>query len=392
MHRAQRRTGVSPVYQSINDYLVTTKLIGRVKKERKIKLMGKSYKEAGVDIDLANQIVKEIKPLIGKTSIPGVLSGIGGFGGLFSLAEQKYKEPVLVSSTDGVGTKLKIAFTLNKHNTVGIDLVAMSVNDIITCGAKPLFFLDYISISKLSKKVVVELIKGITKGCKMVGCALLGGETAEMPGFYPEGEYDLAGFAVGVVEKSKIIDGRKIKEGDSVIGIASNGLHSNGFSLVRKVLMEDKKYELAEKLTVLKRTLGEELLQPTRIYVKPVLYLLEKYKVLGIAHITGGGLLENIPRILPEGVSVQINQNSWPKPPIFPLIQKEGEISDEEMYRTFNMGIGMALIIRPDKTEKIIDELKRMNFPSYLIGRVVKRETKVPGTFVSLFEGERVND
>ena len=339
--------------------------------------MGKSYKEAGVDIDLANQIVKEIKPLIGKTSIPGVLSGIGGFGGLFSLAEQKYKEPVLVSSTDGVGTKLKIAFTLNKHNTVGIDLVAMSVNDIITCGAKPLFFLDYISIGKLSKKVVVELIKGITEGCKMASCALLGGETAEMPGFYPEGEYDLAGFAVGVVERSKIIDGRKIKEGDSVIGIASNGLHSNGFSLVRKVLLEDKKYELAEKLTVLKRTLGEELLQPTRIYVKPVLYLLEKYKVLGIAHITGGGLLENIPRILPEGVSVQINQNSWPKPPIFPLIQKEGEISDEEMYRTFNMGIGMVLVVRQKKALEILEALRLIDYNSYIIGKVVKGNKQI---------------
>ena len=377
MHRAQRRTGVSPVYQSINDYLVTTKLIGRVKKERKIKLMGKSYKEAGVDIDLANQIVKEIKPLISKTSIPGALSGIGGFSGLFSLAEQNYKEPVLVSGTDGVGTKLKIAFALNKHDTVGIDLVAMSVNDIITCGAKPLFFLDYISIGKLSKKLVIKLIKGITEGCKMADCALLGGETAEMPGFYPEGEYDLAGFVVGVVEKSKIIDGREIREGDSIIGIASNGVHSNGFSLVRKVLLEDKKYKLEEKLIVLKRTLGEELLQPTRIYVKPILYLLEKYKVLGIAHITGGGIIENIPRVLPEGVSIRIDQKSWPKPPIFSLIQKEGKILDEEMYRTFNMGIGMVLIVRPDKAEQIINELNQMDFPSYIIGKVVKGNKQI---------------
>ena len=354
--------------------------------------MGKSYKDAGVDIDLADHIVKKIKPLISKTFIPGVLSDIGGFGGLFSLAEQNYKEPVLVSGTDGVGTKLKIAFALDKHDSVGIDLVAMCVNDIVTCGAKPLFFLDYISIGKLSEKVAVELIKGIAEGCKMANCALLGGETAEMPNFYPQGEYDLAGFAVGIVEKSKIIDGREIREGDSVIGITSNGLHSNGFSLVRKVLQEDKKYKLEEKLTVLKRTLGEELLLPTKIYVKPVLYLLEKYKVLGIAHITGGGLLENIPRILPEGVSVEIDRNSWTKPPIFSLIQKEGKISDEEMYRTFNMGVGMVLIIRSDKTEKIIDELKQLNFSSYLIGRVVKRETKVPGTFVSLFKGENVND
>ena len=354
--------------------------------------MGKTYKDAGVDINLANHIVKKIKPLISKTFIPGVLGDIGGFGGLFSLAEQNYKEPVLVSGTDGVGTKLKIAFALDKHDSVGIDLVAMCVNDIVTCGAKPLFFLDYISIGKLSEKVAVELVKGITEGCKTAKCALLGGETAEMPGFYPEGEYDLAGFAVGIVEKSKIIDGREIREGDSVIGLSSNGLHSNGFSLARKVLLEEKKYEMDEKIVTINKSLGEELLKPTRIYVQPVLYLLEKYKILGIAHITGGGLLENIPRILPEGVTVEIDRNSWTKPPIFSLIQKEGKISDEEMYRIFNMGIGMVLIVRPDKTKKIIDELKQLNFSSYLIGRVVKRETKVPGTFVSLFKGENVND
>lgn len=336
--------------------------------------MGKFYKDAGVDIDLADHIVKKIKPLISKTFIPGVLGDIGGFGGLFSLAEQNYKEPVLVSGTDGVGTKLKIAFALDKHDSVGIDLVAMCVNDIVTCGAKPLFFLDYISIGKLSEKVAVELIKGIAEGCKMANCALLGGETAEMPGFYPEGEYDLAGFVVGIVEKSKIIDGREIREGDSVIGLSSNGLHSNGFSLVRKVFLEDKKYELEEKLTVLKRTLGEELLQPTWIYVKPVLHLLEKYKVSGIAHITGGGLLENIPRILPEGVSVQINQKSWIKPPIFSLIQKEGKISDEEMYRTFNMGIGMVIIVPDGESEKILKELKLMNYDSSIVGKVIKGE------------------
>jgi phosphoribosylformylglycinamidine cyclo-ligase len=228
--------------------------------------------------------------------------------------------------------------------------------------------LDYISIGKLSEEVVVNLIKGITEGCKMANCALLGGETAEMPGFYPEGEYDLAGFAVGIVEKSKIIDGEEIKEGDSVIGIASNGLHSNGFSLVRKVLLA---------VPSLKKTLGEELLAPTRIYVKPVLYLLEKYKILGIAHITGGGIVENIPRILPEGVSVQINQKSWTKPPIFSLIQKEGKISDEEMYRTFNMGIGMALVVRTDKTEQIINELKMIRYDSYIIGKVIKGNKQI---------------
>jgi len=336
--------------------------------------MGKSYKDAGVDISLANQIVKEIKPLISKTSIPGVLGGIGEFGGLFSLAEQKYKEPVLVSGTDGVGTKLKLAFTLNKHDTIGIDLVAMSVNDIITCGAKPLFFLDYISIGKLSEKVVVEIVKGVTEGCKMAGCALLGGETAEMPGFYSEGEYDLAGFAVGVVEKSQIIDGKKIKEGDAVIGIASNGLHSNGFSLVRKVLFESKKYKISDKIPSFEKSLGEELLKPTRIYVSPILHLLEKYKILGIAHITGGGIVENIPRILPEEVSIRIDQESWSTPSIFTFIQEEGEISDGEMYRTFNMGIGMVLIVSPSDASKVMDELKMARYDSYLIGKVIKRE------------------
>ena len=339
--------------------------------------MGKSYKDAGVDITLADEIVKEIKPLISKTSIPGVIGSIGGFGGLFSLTSQKYKEPVLVSSTDGVGTKLKIAFALDKHISVGMDLVAMCVNDIVTYGAKPLFFLDYISMGKLSKKVTVDLIKGVTEGCKMANCALLGGETAEMPEFYPEGEYDLAGFAVGIVEKSKIIDGQEIKEGDLVIGIASNGLHSNGFSLVRKVLLKEKQYKMEEKISSLKESLGEELLKPTRIYVQPLLYLLKKYKILGIAHITGGGILENIPRILPEGVSVQINQKSWLKPPIFSLIQKEGKISDEEMYLTFNMGIGMVIIVSNDEALKIKEELKKIDYTSYIIGEVIKGNKQV---------------
>ena len=349
----------------------------RAKKRKGNNQMAKSYKEAGVDINLANQIVKKIKPLIDETSIPGVLGDIGGFGGLFSLAEQNYKEPVLVSGTDGVGTKLKIAFALDRHDSVGIDLVAMCVNDIVTCGAKPLFFLDYISIGKLSENVAVELIKGIAEGCKMADCALLGGETAEMPGFYPEGEYDLAGFTVGIVEKSKIIDGREVREGDLVIGLASNGLHSNGFSLVRKVLLEEKQYKMEKKMSSLKESLGEELLKPTKIYVQPVLHLIKKYDILGIAHITGGGMIENVTRILPEGISVQINQKSWTKSPIFSLIQKEGKISDEEMYRTFNMGIGMALIVRPDKTEQIINELKMIRYDSYIIGRVIKGNKQI---------------
>lgn len=339
--------------------------------------MVKTYKEAGVDIGLADHIVKKIKPLISKTSIPGVLGDIGGFGGLFSLVEQKYKEPVLVSGTDGVGTKLKIAFALDKHDSVGIDLVAMCVNDIVASGAKPLFFLDYISIGKLSEKIALNLIKGISEGCKIAKCALLGGETAEMPGFYPEGEYDLAGFVVGIVEKSKIIDGKEIKEGDLIIGISSSGLHSNGFSLVRKVLLESNNYKIGDEISSLGRSLGEELLSPTKIYLRPVLHLLGKYNILGIAHITGGGISENIPRVLPEGVSVKIDRESWPKLPIFSLIQKEGEISDSEMFRTFNMGIGMVLIVREDKAVQIIKELGQIDFPSYIIGKVIKGKQKV---------------
>lgn len=334
--------------------------------------MTKSYKEAGVDISLANRIVKKIKPLVNKTFTPGVVSDIGSFGGLFSLAGEKCKEPILVSGTDGVGTKLKIAFKMDKHDTVGIDLVAMSVNDIITCGAKPLFFLDYISTGKLEKKKTISLIEGIVNGCKMAGCALLGGETAEMPDFYPPGEYDLAGFAVGIVDKKKIIDGKKIKQGDKIIGLASSGLHSNGFSLVRKILLENKKYQMSDKIDCLQNNLGEELLKPTKIYVKIILGLIKKFDILGIAHITGGGLIENVPRILPEGLSVEIDSGSWQKPPVFSLIQKEGSIAEQEMYRTFNMGIGMALIVSDSESEKILEELESMNCESYIIGQVIK--------------------
>jgi len=338
--------------------------------------MTKSYEEAGVNINLANQIVKQIKPLVKKTFTSGVMSDIGSFGGLFSLAGEKCEEPVLVSGTDGVGTKLKIAFNLDKHDTVGIDLVAMSVNDIITCGAKPLFFLDYISTGKLEKKKTINLIEGIVKGCKMAGCALLGGETAEMPDFYPPGEYDLAGFAVGIVDKKKIIDGKNIQEGNRIIGLASSGLHSNGFSLVRKVLLENKKYQMSDKIGGLQNTLGEELLKPTKIYVKEILDLLKKFDILGIAHITGGGLIENIPRILPEGLSVEIDASSWQRPPVFSLIQKDGNIAKQEMYRTFNMGIGMVLIVPESESEKMLVELESMNCESYIMGQVIKGNKK----------------
>ena len=338
--------------------------------------MTKSYEDAGVNINLANQIVKEIKPLVKKTFTSGVMSDIGSFGGLFSLAGEKCEEPVLVSGTDGVGTKLKIAFNLDKHDTVGIDLVAMSVNDIITCGAKPLFFLDYISTGKLEKQKTINLIEGIVKGCKMAGCALLGGETAEMPDFYPPGEYDLAGFAVGIVDKKKIIDGKNIQEGNRIIGLASSGLHSNGFSLVRKVLLENKKYQMSDKIDGLQNTLGEELLKPTNIYVKEILGLLKKFDILGIAHITGGGLIENIPRILPEGLSVVIDASSWQRPPVFSLIQKDGNIAKQEMYRTFNMGIGMVLIVPESESEKMLVELESMNCESYIMGQVIKGNKK----------------
>ena len=338
--------------------------------------MTKSYEDAGVNINLANQIVKEIKPLVKKTFTSGVMSDIGSFGGLFSLAGEKCEEPVLVSGTDGVGTKLKIAFKMDKYDTVGIDLVAMSVNDIITCGAKPLFFLDYISTGKLEKKKTINLIKGIVKGCKMAGCALLGGETAEMPDFYPPGEYDLAGFAVGIVDKKKIIDGKNIQEGNRIIGLASSGLHSNGFSLVRKVLLENKKYQMSDKIDGLQNTLGEELLKPTKIYVKEILDLLKKFDILGIAHITGGGLIENIPRILPEGLSVVIDASSWQRPPVFSLIQKDGNIAKQEMYRTFNMGIGMVLIVPESESEKMLVELESMNCESYIMGQVIKGNKK----------------
>jgi len=338
--------------------------------------MTKSYEEAGVNINLANQIVKQIKPLVKKTFTSGVMSDIGSFGGLFSLAGEKCEEPVLVSGTDGVGTKLKIAFNLDKHDTVGIDLVAMSVNDIITCGAKPLFFLDYISTGKLEKQKTINLIEGIVKGCKMAGCALLGGETAEMPDFYPPGEYDLAGFAVGIVDKKKIIDGKNIQEGNRIIGLASSGLHSNGFSLVRKVLLENKKYQMSDKIGGLQNTLGEELLKPTKIYVKEILDLLKKFDILGIAHITGGGLIENIPRILPEGLSVEIDASSWQRPLVFSLIQKDGNIAKQEMYRTFNMGIGMVLIVPESESEKMLVELESMNCESYIMGQVIKGNKK----------------
>ena len=334
-----------------------------------------TYKDAGVDIDAGNHFVELIKPLVKQTSRPEVLTDIGGFGGLFTLNSSKYQRPTLVAATDGVGTKLKLAFMLDKHDTVGIDLVAMCVNDIIVQGAEPLFFLDYLATAKLAPEQAVEVIKGIAEGCKQANCALLGGETAEMPGMYTGGEYDLAGFSVGVVDNDKIIDGSTISTGDQIIGIASTGLHSNGFSLARKILLETLHLDLTSQPDELDKPLGQELLTPTRIYVKSILNLIKTFEIKGIAHITGGGLLENIPRILPRHCKAVINKGSWEKPAIFELLRQGGNIPEDEMYRTFNYGIGMVLVVSPDDTEDIIGRLAGLGDKAYLIGEIAKAET-----------------
>ncbi len=334
-----------------------------------------TYKDAGVDIDAGNHFVELIKPLVKQTSRPEVLTDIGGFGGLFTLNNSKYQRPTLVAATDGVGTKLKLAFMLDKHDTVGIDLVAMCVNDIIVQGAEPLFFLDYLATAKLAPEQAVEVIKGIAEGCKQANCALLGGETAEMPGMYTGGEYDLAGFSVGVVDNDKIIDGSTISTGDQIIGIASTGLHSNGFSLARKILLETLQLDLTSQPDELDKPLGQELLTPTRIYVKSILNLIKTFEIKGIAHITGGGLLENIPRILPRHCKAVINKGSWEKPAIFELLRQGGNIPEDEMYRTFNYGIGMVLVVSPDDTEDVIGRLAGLGDKAYLIGEITKAET-----------------
>ncbi|MEW6408790.1 MAG: phosphoribosylformylglycinamidine cyclo-ligase [Nitrospirota bacterium] len=329
-----------------------------------------SYKDSGVDIDAGSAFVKAIKPVARTTFTPDVLAGIGGFGALFRLKLSKFKDPVLVAGTDGVGTKLKIAFLMNKHDTIGIDLVAMCVNDIVVAGAKPLFFLDYIATGKLDVRNAAEVFKGIAEGCKEAGCALIGGETAEMPSFYSEGEYDIAGFAVGIVEKRKIIDGSDIKTGDRLIGLSSSGLHSNGFSLVRKIFIDSKRYGLIDRISGLRKGLGEELLTPTRIYVKTVRNIIKRFRVKGIAHITGGGITENLPRILPAGCRAVIKKGSWKVHPIFRHIQDTGGISDEEMFRVFNMGVGMILVVSESDVRNLIRSLKRMGEEAYAIGHI----------------------
>jgi phosphoribosylformylglycinamidine cyclo-ligase len=340
--------------------------------------MKNSYKDAGVDIDLANTFVEKIKPLIKTASRREVMSSIGGFGGLFHLDTGKIKDPVLVSSTDGVGTKLKIAQMMNKHDTIGIDLVAMSVNDVVVQGAEPLFFLDYIATGKIQLDASVQIVSGIVRGCQDAGCALIGGETAEMPGSYPEGEYDLAGFCVGVVEADKIIDGSDIRVGDRIIGIASSGLHSNGFSLARRVLFEEGKLHPDDRLEGFDQSIGLELLKPTRIYVKAVLNIIKNFGIRGIVHITGGGFLDNIPRIVPGPCRAVVRKGSWPVLPLFELIAKMGGIDEIEMLRVFNMGIGMILIAADKDCPEIMERLEKLGEISYLIGVIEKRENDQP--------------
>jgi phosphoribosylformylglycinamidine cyclo-ligase len=329
-----------------------------------------TYKDSGVDIAAGNSFVNLIKPLVKATSRPEVLADIGGFGGLFSLNASKYKNPVLVSGTDGVGTKLKVAFLTDRHDTIGIDLVAMCVNDIIVQGAEPLFFLDYLATGKLLPEKGAEIVKGIAEGCKQAGCALIGGETAEMPGFYADGEYDVAGFTVGVVDRDNIIDGSSISVGNRLIGIASSGLHSNGYSLARTLIFDHLGLTINDEFPGGGGTVADVLLTPTRIYVRAILNLLKDFSINGIAHITGGGLLENVPRVLPKECQAHINIDAWQLPNLFKVLQKAGNVERDEMYRTFNMGIGMVLAVAENQAEEIIDRLKGLGETAWVIGDV----------------------
>ncbi len=351
------------------------------------KKQGLTYRDAGVSIDTMDASIRDAKSIIRSTFRNGVLSDIGHFGGLFALNKDKYEEPVLVSSTDGVGTKLKVAFMSGRHNTVGIDLVSHCGNDIVVLGAEPIFFLDYIGMGKLERHVFAQIIEGLANGCKEVGCALIGGETAEMPSFYNEGEYDLVGTIVGIVDKKFIVTGEKINPGDDIIGLASVGLHTNGYSLARKVIFDISGYGVLDFIQELDATVGEELLKPHKSYVKSILNLIEKlnncvngyvdFKVKGMAHITGGGLIDNVPRILPENCCASIEIGSWKVPPIFSFIQKRGEIDDIEMFRVFNMGIGMVIVISPDWTDQAMGELQSTGETVYRIGKIIQGDRKV---------------
>lgn len=337
-----------------------------------------TYRDAGVDINAGDEFVDRIKPLVRSTFRPEVLGEFGGFGGLFRLQAKKYEDPVLVSGTDGVGTKLKIAFMMDKHDTVGIDLVAMCVNDIAVSGAEPLFFLDYLATGKLAVPQAQQVVSGIAEGCRLAGCALIGGETAEMPSFYAEGEYDLAGFAVGVVDRRKLIDGKSIKPGDAIIGIASTGLHSNGYSLARRVFFDKAKLSVSSRLPDLDRTLGEVLLTPTRIYAKQILALIRELPVKGIAHITGGGITENLPRVFPGGVRARINRKAWTVPPVFQVLSRLGEVDREEMYRVFNMGVGLILVVPAASVSAVLAKTAGLGDQCWQIGEMVAERSGEP--------------
>ncbi|MFZ5450467.1 MAG: phosphoribosylformylglycinamidine cyclo-ligase [Thermodesulfobacteriota bacterium] len=339
---------------------------------------GITYKESGVDIEKAEAFVDKIKPLVKSTFRTGVLGEIGGYGGLFHLSLQQYQDPVLVSATDGVGTKIIVAVLMDRHHTIGIDLVAMCVNDIITHGATPLFFLDYLAMGQLASQTAVQILEGITNGCLQARCSLIGGETAEMPGLYKPGDYDLAGFVVGVVDRSQIIDGSDIAVGHRLIGIASNGLHANGFSLVRKVLFEVHGYQVMDEIPELGGTLGDELLKPTRIYVETVLNLLRDFPLSGICHITGGGLTNNLPRILPRACQAVIQRQSWTVPPIFNFIQEKGNIPEEEMLRTFNNGIGMVMVVANNLVADVLLRLQGLQEEAFVMGEIVERKNDEP--------------
>jgi phosphoribosylformylglycinamidine cyclo-ligase len=337
------------------------------------------YAKAGVNIDKANKFITGIKPLVSSTFKRGVLTEIGGFAGLFAIDTTRYQNPVLVSSTDGVGTKLKIAFMSGIHDTIGIDLVAMCINDVIVCGAQPLFFLDYFATGKLEPEIAINVIKGIVEGCKMAGCSLIGGETAEMPGFYADNEYDLAGFAVGAVERDKIIDGSEISVDNVLIGLASSGIHSNGFSLVRKICFKDLGLSASDNIPELgDKSLGEVLLTPTRIYAATIAHLLKQHKINGMVHITGGGFQDNIPRILPNSCKAVIDMGSWPIPPIFSFLEEKGSIGQEEMMRIFNYGIGMILIVPDTEAQDIIFQSRAVGENAFVIGRVEAKESGDP--------------
>ncbi len=339
-----------------------------------------SYRDAGVDIDAGNRLVDLIKPIARRTARPGVLAGLGGFGALFELPLDRYREPVLVSGTDGVGTKLRLAIALGRHDTVGIDLVAMCVNDLVVQGAEPLFFLDYYATGRLDVDVAADVIRGIGTGCELAGAALVGGETAEMPGMYNDGDYDLAGFCVGVVEKSGIIDGARAVPGDTLIGLGSSGPHSNGYSLIRKIV-DTRKADLSSPFG--DATLGETLLAPTRIYVKSVLSLRDQVDIHAIAHITGGGLTENIPRVLPDGVQAVIDAASWPRPAIFEWLQREGNIATSEMHRTFNCGIGMVIAVAAADADRALALLARSGETAWRIGRLASRQSGAPHVVIA---------